>query len=278
MERMVRDIPVYYEEVGAGRTLLVLHGWQCDHRQIFHDVEPVFAHRDGWRRIYPDLSGMGKTPGAAWINSQDEMLEFVLEFLDAVAPGEQFAVAGVSLGAYLARGIVQRRMSQVDGVMLTVPVVGSALARRDLPKHQILAPDPNFVSALEADEQWLLNMFVVQSPQLLEEYRASIKPGIDAADIDLIQRVEAHYKFSFDVDSWPEPCAAPALIMTGRQDSNCGYGGAWDLLGNFPRATFAVLDRAGHALPMEQVTLYRALVTEWLDRVEEYAPAFAAAN
>jgi hypothetical protein len=31
------------------------------------------------------------------------------------------------------------------------------------------------------------------------------------------------------------------------------------------------LDRAGHALTYEQNILFKALVSEWLDRVEEYA-------
>jgi pimeloyl-ACP methyl ester carboxylesterase len=57
--------------------------------------------------------------------------------------------------------------------------------------------------------------------------------------------------------------------VTGRQDSTVGYAAAWDLLEHYPRATFAVLDRAGHALPHEQPELLRALVTEWLARVEE---------
>ncbi len=42
-----------------------------------------------------------------------------------------------------------------------------------------------------------------------------------------------------------------------------------EMAAQFPRATFAVLDRAGHGLTMEQTGLFRALVAEWLDRVEE---------
>ena len=46
-------------------------------------------------------------------------------------------------------------------------------------------------------------------------------------------------------------------------------GDSWDILENYSRATFAVLDRAGHRLQIEQEELFNALVNEWLDRVEE---------
>lgn len=48
---------------------------------------------------------------------------------------------------------------------------------------------------------------------------------------------------------------------------------AWDLLEHYPRATFAVLDRAGHFVNIEQETLCRALIGEWLDRVEAWTAA-----
>ena len=145
-------------------------------------MEPLFVQRAGWRRLYPDLPGMGRTPGADWITCQDHMLEVALEFLDTVAPGERFAVAGVSLGGYLARGIVQKRLAQVDGVMLAVPVVGTAEAKRDRPQHQVLAHDPDFVTALEENERWLLEMIVAQSQDVLTELRHSFMPALDVAD------------------------------------------------------------------------------------------------
>jgi predicted transcriptional regulator len=56
-----------------------------------------------------------------------------------------------------------------------------------------------------------------------------------------------------------------------------GYQGAWDLLDVYPRASFAVLDRAGHVVFVEQKALVMALVNEWLDRVEEYVTSSAFA-
>jgi pimeloyl-ACP methyl ester carboxylesterase len=61
----------------------------------------------------------------------------------------------------------------------------------------------------------------------------------------------------------------PTLVVAGRQDATVGYAGSWRLVDHDPRATFAVLDRAGHALPIEQVGLLTALPAGWLDRVDE---------
>jgi pimeloyl-ACP methyl ester carboxylesterase len=73
------------------------------------------------------------------------------------------------------------------------------------------------------------------------------------------------------VDKLETPFPAPTLIVAGRQDSATGYRDAWEILENFPRGTFVVLDRAGHMLAIEQEDLLHPLVGEWLDRVEEYA-------
>jgi hypothetical protein len=48
-----------------------------------------------------------------------------------------------------------------------------------------------------------------------------------------------------------------------------GYQEGRAILDLFPRATLAVLDRAGHVLGVEQEALFQALINEWLDRVEE---------
>jgi pimeloyl-ACP methyl ester carboxylesterase len=236
-----------------------------------NDMEPLFTSRARWRRIYPDLPGMGKTHAADWITNQDHILDVVLNFIDAVAPGERFAVAGISYGGYLARGVVNRRRAQIDGLLLIVPTIEPDRGKRILPKHQILRNDEEFLAALAPGEELLREVAVVQSLGLLMQQRNSIIPAIADADQEFLKRLEANCAFTFDVDALPEPFPAPSLFLTGRFDHWCGYGDAYRILDNYPRATFAILDRAGHALTYEQNILFKALVSEWLDRVEEYA-------
>jgi pimeloyl-ACP methyl ester carboxylesterase len=59
--------------------------------------------------------------------------------------------------------------------------------------------------------------------------------------------------------------------VAGRLDSTAGYAAARDLVDEYPRASLAVLDDAGHALPHEQSAPLRALLLEWLARIERAA-------
>ena len=86
------------------------------------------------------------------------------------------------------------------------------------------------------------------------------------ADQSALARIGARWELTAPPHA-SGPFPHPVLIVTGRQDSTVGYTRAWDQLADYPHATFAVLDAAGHALPHEQPEVLRALVTEWLDRV-----------
>lgn len=270
MECQVGDITFYYEEAGSGKPLLCLHGMTLDHRSAASDMEPLFEKRSGWHRLYPDLPGMGKTPAAEWITCQDQVLDLLSAFIDQVVPGERLVIAGSSYGGYLARGLVHHRGSGIDGLLLDVPLIVPDMANRHLPQPRILREDRAFLTALTPDEQDLKEFIVAQSMHLLTGFRQYIFPAVEIADHAFLQRLDQQSAFSFDVDTLPAPFPAPALFLAGRHDNWVGYQDAYQLLENYPRASFAILDCAGHALSVEQQTLFRALVSEWLDRVEEY--------
>jgi pimeloyl-ACP methyl ester carboxylesterase len=271
MECQLENISVYYEVYGEGRPLISLHGFAPDHRLMSGCMEPIFEHRSGWQRIYLDLPGMGKTPGEEWIVNSDQMLDVVSDFIAQVIPDQRFALAGESYGGYLARGIIYRQPALVDGLLLICPLVVPDYGKRALPAHVTLVKDPQLLSSLEPSEREDFESFaVVQSQRTWERTRDEVITGLGVADEDFLSRLQAHgYPFSFDVDAVSAPFEKPTLILVGRQDAAVGYRDAWKIVENYPRGTFAVLDRAGHNLQIEQETLFNALVNEWLDRVEE---------
>jgi pimeloyl-ACP methyl ester carboxylesterase len=258
------DIEIFYETYGTGRPILMLPGRPSDHRIMERFMEPLFTQRDGWLRIYPDLPGTGSTPGLDRLATHDQMLDAMLAFIDMVIPGQRFVVAGLSYGGYLARGVVYRRAASIDGVLLCAPQVKGEPAEAHLPPRTMIVENPALVAQLGPGA----DLIVVQSPTVVEAVR-EVLAEVQIADHSFNERLEASGSFSFDVDNLPAPFGSPTLILTARQDHLCGYRDAWNLLDNYPRATFAVLDRAGHFVNIEQDALCQAIMREWLDRVEE---------
>ena len=205
-------------------------------------VEPAFKGQPGWRRVYPDLPGLGRSAGTPRIRSMDDYLEVVVEFIDRVSGGGRFAIGGSSFGAYLALGVARKRTSRLDGILLSVPEINHSPLedRRDAAfgtpgPSMRLHPVPGLPEYVE-DTPWLQSL-----------------PFRDLG-LPLYQS--------------PKPVQAPSLFLLGRQDAPFRFRKYWQLLPRFPRATFAVLDGATHALWADRPELAVALVRDWIVRVE----------
>ncbi len=272
MECMIKGLNINYELRGEGRPIVMLHGYSVDHRLMLGCMEPIFAGRDGYKRIYMDLPGMGRSKSADWIRNSDLMLDIVTGFIDEVIPGQNFLLAGESYGGLLARGLVYRMAERIDGLFLLCPAIVTDQNDRNVPEHVVLNRDERLLKELDPhDAEGFAAMHVVQSREVWVRYREEILSGIALGDrVFLDSILNSEYVFSFDCDNLPEKFQKPALFLMGRQDSCVGYKDAWNILDNYPRATFAVLDKAGHNLQLEQTGLMEALVIEWLERTGEF--------
>ena len=264
------NVSVYYETYGDGVPVLMIHGFLPDHRLMKGCMEPIFASRPGWKRIYFDLPGMGNTRGQPWIDSSNKMLEVVLAFVDRILPDQHFVIVGESYGGYLARGLVSKKGELVDGLLLICPLIVPNELERSLPARRTIVEDRRLISELDSsDASEFEPMAVVQNRSNWERFRDEILVGLKVADKAYLEQLRCKaYEFSFDPDSLSEPYDRPVLIVAGRQDTSVGYRDAWRIVENYPRATFVVLDKAGHNLQIEQAQLFNALVSEWLDRVQ----------
>lgn len=266
MKCNVRDIEVNYEVYGEGKPIIALHGYAPDHRLMSGCLESVFENRPGYKRIYIDLPGRGKTKGQEWVKISDDILDILVDFIDAVIPGENFLLAGESHGGYLSRGVVNKLAQRIDGLFLLCPEIFADKKKKDVPGKIVFHKDDDLLTQLDPDvAKGFDAMHVVQNQAIWQRYRDEILSGIKLADFDFIRKVTT--KFSFE-DTLNEAFDKPTLFLLGRQDASVGYKNAWSILENYPRATFAVLDKAGHNLQFEQVELFNGLVNEWLTRIE----------
>jgi len=114
---------IYFEIIGSGIPIIMLHGFSPDHRLMKGCMEPIFLEQEGWKRIYFDLPGMGKTTNYSSIQNSDEMLEVVNEFIQTLIPDESYLLVGESYGGYLARGIMRKSAVRLLGAAFICPLI-----------------------------------------------------------------------------------------------------------------------------------------------------------
>ncbi|MDQ6686775.1 MAG: alpha/beta hydrolase [Actinomycetota bacterium] len=247
---------LHYVEHGAGRPVLVLHGAGVDHREAEACFEPLFGGVAEFRRIYPDLPGMGRTVVSDGLRSAEDVLDTLLEFAGEVTEGAVHLLIGHSAGAYYAKAMAARVPGQVAGLALVCPLLPGL---RDVPEHRVV------VGSGEIGDDGFRSYFVVQNREMLERYERYVAPAAALVDHAALERIGERWELARDHGP---AYAGPTLIVAGRLDSTVGCAAAVDLVDHYPHASLAVVADAGHALPHEQPDLLRALIAEWLVRVE----------
>lgn len=222
---------------------MVLPSFSLDHAAMAKTVEPVFADRSGWRRIYFDLPGTGGSPPGE--PRSDVVLDEVVGTIRAELGDEPFAVAGWSYGGYLAAGVTRRRPEQVSGLMMLCT------------GFQIRPEDRDFTGVLASTPQpgWLAQV----SPDLHEHFThavgsqtAGVSERIVAA-LDCNGPTDEAYLASLRVDGFalsdeaaPTPCDAPVCFLTGQRDRVIGFASLSGALGSYDHATYTSISSAGH--------------------------------
>ena len=84
MTTEIRGSTIFHESIGEGTPVVALHGYAADHRLAKGWLEPVFAGVPGYRRLYPDLPGMGQSVPAPGLTNADAMAETLMDWVDAV--------------------------------------------------------------------------------------------------------------------------------------------------------------------------------------------------
>jgi pimeloyl-ACP methyl ester carboxylesterase len=113
---------------------------------------------------------------------------------------------------------------------------------------------------------------VVQSVENVRAFLDHIHPSLLSADEAGLARIAARYALDREPEEAdPRPFTRPCLMITARQDHVVGYEDAWAHRDHYPRATFVVLDAAGHNVHLDQPVLTAALISDWVARVRAAA-------
>ncbi|WP_340257933.1 alpha/beta fold hydrolase [Brevibacillus borstelensis] len=170
---------------GEGKPLVILHALGTDHRAMEAWMEPLFANRPGWLRIYIDLPAHGHSQVKNGGRTSEDMLAIILEFLDDFIPGKRFALAGKSFGGYIAQGIFARKKALLDGFFLLSPALH--LQERTLPARTIVERDEMMLQELAPDIRAAFEtLMTVQTRENLAYFLEEVQPGRLLADRDFL--------------------------------------------------------------------------------------------
>lgn len=253
----------HLERRGSGVPLIAVHGNGVDHRLLL-PLDPCFAEDGRWERIYLDLPGFGRTPALEGPGGLPELAEWLVGAVGRLVGEQRFALLANSLGGLLARHLVAHFGEQVIGLALLAPVVDPDPARRVLPPAAVRERDEALLAALPAaDREEFTAITVRQTAGPWAAFRDHALPGIRAADPAAMAALAGHYALKAVPEVIAPPCHAPTVIVTGRQDAVVGFSDQFDLLAHYREATYAVLDRAGHNVHLEQPNAVAALLRGW---------------
>ncbi len=245
--------------------------------------EPLLAGKP-YRRIYPDLPFMGESTDDIPGSGHDGMLAAVIDFIREVIPAGPFLLAGESYGGYLARGLARELAERVAGLFLLCPAVVKHGAGRDLPPAFVASEEGGWkeeARAAGATSEDLADyeaLAVVRNEANFRRTRAEIISGIRVARLPAMERYcGGKVAFSFDTlgkagtagEPFDRTFDRPASFVLGRQDSSVGWRDALRLADLYPRASYHVIDGAGHNLQVERPEAFAAAFESWLRDCEE---------
>ena len=244
---MVNGVNLAVEVRGEGPPILFVHGYPLD-RSIWTDQ---IAGLDGFRRIAPDLRGMGRSDAPDLGYSMEIYAADLAALLDTLGVGD-VVLCGFSMGAYVGFEFLRRWRHRVRALMLV-----STRAEADAPDGK-RARDAAAALARESGAgaiadtmlgKMLTATTIESSPDLAKRVHglmaATPVPGLVGALAAMRDRAD-----SLDLLSTLE--GLPALVLVGEEDQLTPPDRARAMADALPDARLVVIPGAAHLTTMEK--------------------------
>lgn len=263
-------------------TVVLLHGGGVDSAELsWGGLGPELA-RNGFRVLAPDHPGYGESPAAPWPATQQHLVDYVGEFVDALGL-QRYAIGGLSLGGGMALGHVLQRPEKVSGAMLFASYGltsrlsdGSWSALR-----QALTWLTVRTGVLEAVTRWaarsprmtattmktLIRNPAHRTPELVDEVLRAARRGAGLVAFAQWQREQVGWnRLATDYTDRLADIRCPVLLVHGTEDSAVPVAHAREAARRIPDVTLVELP-ASHWVQRDNPERVLAAVTEFLNRL-----------
>jgi proline iminopeptidase len=275
MRAQVNGVDLYYEVVGDGRPLLVMHGGLgLDHTYFRPWLDPL---ADRVQLIYYDHSGNGRSPRpqgfedvshATWADEADA--------LRAHLGHDQIVLLGQSYGGFLAMEYALRHADRLDGLILvcTAPaldypevIVGNA-QRRGTPEQVEAVVEG--LSKPAADDAAFRQLWTTIVPLYFKRYDPDAAAAADARTIYSAGAFNHSFGVclpTYNLTGRLDEITTPTLVIAGREDWITPPEQAERIHAALPNADLVIFEESGHFPFIEEQAAFLATVNDWLVRL-----------
>ncbi|MGE2724611.1 alpha/beta fold hydrolase [Mycolicibacterium pulveris] len=275
------------EKPDATTTVVLLHGGGVDSASLsWAEVGPRLAAA-GYRVVAPDHPGYGQSPPAPWPSTQERLVAYVGELVDALDL-DRYAIGGLSLGGGLTIGHVLDRPERVTGAML-LGSYGLMARLSDGPlsgARQALTWAMLRTGMLAAVTRWsgrnrtvmarimpaLIRNPARRTPELLDEIVAAARAGHGFDAFEQWQRDQVSWnRLGADYRPRLGSFSRPALIIHGGRDTSVPVAAARAAAELIPDARLKVIADAGHWVQRDYPGIAVPVMVDFLDELSAAA-------
>jgi YbgC/YbaW family acyl-CoA thioester hydrolase len=260
---LVGEVTLAVDVRGDGPALLLLHGFPLDRSIWKHQV----ATLSGWRRIAPDLRGLGLSDAPKGAYTMAAYADDLMKLLDRLRV-QKAVIAGMSMGGYVAFELLRRYRDRVAGLILcdTKAEADTEDGKKGRDEMAALAESKGNEAVAERMLPRLLGRTTQQTqPQLVRQVKDMIVraavPGVAGALRAMRDRP----------DSTPllATIDVPTLVVVGQEDELTPPAVAKVMTKAIPSAAMTTIAGAGHVTPLEAPTAVSRVFAEFLEAVRE---------
>ena len=255
----VNGVGLAVEVRGEGPAILFVHGYPLD-RTIWRDQ---IDGLDGYRRIAPDLRGMGQSDAPDLGYGMGTYAADLAALLDALGEDE-VVLCGLSLGGYVVFEFLRQWRRRARGVILvaTRAEADGADARR--------ARDAAAATARESGAGAIADAMLpkVIAPAAAEgapELAARVHRMMAATPVaGMVGALSAMRDRHDSTALLPTLAGLPVLVIAGEQDVLAPPEGARRMAAAIPGARLVMVAEAGHLPPLERPAATTAAIRDFL--------------